>query len=122
MNFKIIIALLLLSAPTFSFSKGQPITFSCGKNDFILYFNASSTKVAVILNNSLAENPSIQTQPYDDDMNATVLGFDVWGENGGLHDHYTTVFFSNRKKIKQMVQRLDADNRFRGDAKFFDCR
>lgn len=121
MKFKAIIVLLLLTISSSAFAKGQPIRFSCGNNNFIVYFNASSTKVAVVLNDSLAENPVVQQQPYGDDMNATVLGFDVWGENGGLHDHYTTVFFSDRKTIKQMVQILDADNRFRGDAKFIQC-
>lgn len=121
MSLKIATILLLLLSSSFCYAEDKSTKFYCGNNDFIVYFNPSKTKVAVIINDELAENTTIQQQPYGEDMNATLLGFDVWGENGGLHDHYTTVFSSDRKSIKQIVQLLDADNRLRGDAKIKVC-
>ncbi|MFV8874752.1 hypothetical protein [Serratia fonticola] len=102
----------LLSLPVFA----APVHFSCEKNNFILYENASGTKHAVIINGDLTENVNIDEFSYGDLGDSLVISFDVWGANGGMHNHYTTIFPNNGMGVKQIVQLLDADNRPRGDA------
>jgi hypothetical protein len=105
--------LVFFSANSFA---NQPMQFKCGDNIFSMHMNASETKYAVIINNELTENVTIDEYPYGDLGDAFVIAFDVWGANGGMHNHYTTIFPKDSKSIKQVVQLLDADNRPRGDA------
>ncbi|MBG6243314.1 MAG: hypothetical protein EKE20_16585 [Candidatus Symbiopectobacterium sp. Dall1.0] len=80
-----------------------------------MYGNASASKHVVIINNELAENTSIDEFSYGDFGDSIVITFDVWGVNGGMHNHYTTIFPKNRTEIKQTIQLKDADDRPRGD-------
>lgn len=92
------------------------LRFKCGDNIFAMYANASLTKQAVTINDQLAENAMTDEYPYGDLGDAYVITFDVWGANGGMHNHYTTIFPKDKSQIKQVVQLLDADDRPRGDA------
>jgi hypothetical protein len=99
----------------------SPVHFTCEKNNFIIYENASTTEHAVIINDELTENVKVDEFPYGDLGDSIVITFDVWGANGGMHNHYTTIFPEDGKGIKQVVQLLDADNRPRGDAIIKKC-
>lgn len=105
--------LMLFSISSFA---NQAIQFKCGDNVFSVYMNASETKYAVLINNELTENVTVDEYSYGDLGDSLVITFDVWGANGGMHNHYTTIFPKDSKSIKQVVQLLDADNRPRGDA------
>lgn len=107
----LICAITLLSLPVIA----KPVQFSCDKNNFTIYGNSSETKYAVIINNELAENANVDEFSYGDAGDSIVVSFDVWGANGGMHNHYITIFPKNGSGIKQVVQWLDADNRPRGD-------
>ena len=91
------------------------LRFKCGDNIFAMYANASLTKQAITINDQLAENAMTDEYPYGDLGDAYVITFDVWGANGGMHNHYTTIFPKDKSQIKQVVQLLDADDRPRGD-------
>lgn len=73
------------------------------------------------MNDTLTENAATDEYPYGDLGDSYVITFDVWGANGGMHNHYTTVFQKGTKNIKQIVQLLDADDRPRGDAIHKTC-
>ncbi|KDW73617.1 hypothetical protein AB14_2428 [Escherichia coli 1-392-07_S1_C1] len=73
------------------------------------------------MNDQLTENSATDQYPYGDLGDSVVITFDVWGANGGMHNHYTTVFPNDSKTIKQIVQILDADDRPRGDAIYKTC-
>ncbi|ATM96184.1 Uncharacterised protein [Yersinia frederiksenii] len=111
---KLLLCILILF-PISSFAN-QPMQFKCGNNIFSIHVNASETKHAVLINNELTENVTVDEYSYGDLGDAFVITFDVWGANGGMHNHYTTIFPKDSKSIKQVVQLLDADNRPRGDA------
>ncbi|EIN0456654.1 hypothetical protein LMG96_000481 [Escherichia coli] len=107
---------------SFPVLSAQPVHFSCEKNNFVMYENAAATKHAVIINDELTENVVIDEFPYGDLGDSIVISFDVWGANGGMHNHYTTIFPKNKMGIKQIVQLQDADDRPRGDAITKKCR
>ncbi|WP_269934857.1 hypothetical protein [Serratia liquefaciens] len=94
----------------------QKSIFICGDNTFTAYFNASLTKISVVINDELTENADFDEYSYGELGDSFVMSFDVWGANGGMHNHYTTIFPKKNKEIRQVVQLLDADNRPRGDA------
>lgn len=111
-------ALLLISSGAMA---KRSSVFTCGADTFTAYVNGPLTKVAVILDDELTENAQFDEYSYGDLGDSYVISFDVWGENGGMHNHYTTIFPKDNKEIRQVVQLLDADNRPRGDAKTRKC-
>ncbi|ASG43841.1 hypothetical protein ACRZ6Q_004681 [Citrobacter freundii] len=115
------LALLSLVFMSYSVLAAPVLRFKCGDNKFVMYVNASMTKQAVIMNDQLTENSATDQYPYGDLGDSVVITFDVWGANGGMHNHYTTVFPNDSKTIKQIVQILDADDRPRGDAIHKTC-
>ncbi|SFB04180.1 hypothetical protein SAMN05216502_105431 [Citrobacter amalonaticus] len=114
----VFLLLALLSSNAFADSV---LRFKCGDNSFAMYVNASMTKQVVIMNDTLTENATTDEYHYGDLGDSYVITFDVWGANGGMHNHYTTVFQKGTKNIKQIVQLLDADDRPRGDAIHKTC-
>ncbi|WP_241569068.1 hypothetical protein [Rosenbergiella collisarenosi] len=119
---KILIAFLFsISLPTFAADSGfRPIKFSCEGHDFTLFLGNAG--VAVVRDDELMSDSSIVDKPYGDIQDASILTFDHWGANGGMHVHYNAVFDGSWKIKKVSSVYLDADNAQRDDPNILKCK
>ncbi|MBD8129278.1 hypothetical protein [Pantoea agglomerans] len=111
-------ALLFLFSSA-SIAANPPININCGNDNYAIHFGNGGS--VVLKNGELMESPSFSRKSYNGDLNAAILQFDQYGEQGGFHVHHSIVLSKGKSEAVLNKQDFDADNVARSDAVKESC-
>lgn len=110
---------LLFFFSSVSIAANPPINIVCGNDNYAIHFGNGGS--VVLKNGELMESPSFSRKSYNGDLNAAILQFDQYGEQGGFHVHHSIVLSKGKSDAVLNKQDFDADNVARSDAVKENC-